>query len=64
MSLTVQECPNKVSKVYHSGRVTYIGANFGSCIPHSNHLDVSCNESLTLTLLPVHNKAGIPVARD
>lgn len=42
----------------------YISADFSSCVPDTNDLYVTSNESLTLTLLPIKNKPSIAVAWD
>jgi hypothetical protein len=44
--------------------ITYTGANFGACIPHTNHLDITSNQDKTPSLLPVKYKSGILVARN
>lgn len=62
-------CPSLLVSIVDSrqegkGRGTYVGADFGGCIPYSNHLHITGYQGFTLSLLPVENQSSVPVTRD
>ena len=43
---------------------TYVGANFGGRVPHSDNFHITRNQRFALTLLPIKNKPSIPITRN
>lgn len=62
LTIDLELAPRAVTRLHWCN--THSRADFGRCIPHTDHLDISCDQSLPLTLLPIKHQASVSVAGD